>query len=93
MYSLEFRAWIGHKDDINTDEPVEFFSKDFEDLHQAKMVINGEDCIKWDEGEYSGEYITISFKHNPKIYDIKGQLISECKITDWDDYEFDWIDN
>jgi hypothetical protein len=92
MYSLEFRAWIGHKDDVDVDERVEFFSKDFESLQKAKLVINGNDCIQWDEGEYNGEYLTISFKHNPKIFDETGKLVSECKITDWDDYEFDWID-
>jgi hypothetical protein len=92
MYSLEFRAWIGHKDEIDINEPVEFFSKDIESLQEAKLVINGNDCIKWDEGEYNGEYLTISFKHNPKIFDETGNLVSECKVTDWDDFEFDWID-
>lgn len=92
MYSLEFRAWVGHKDDIDIDDPVEFFSKEFESLQAAKAVINGYDCIKWDEGEFSGEFITISFKHEPKIFDPLGNPVSVCKISNYDDYEFDWID-
>lgn len=93
MYSLEFYAWTSHKDQLDVEEPTEFFSKDFDNLLQAKMIINGQDCIMWDEGEWEGHWITISFRHNPKIFDDDGNIVSECKITDYDDYEFDWIDS
>jgi hypothetical protein len=92
MYSLEFRAWIGHKDDIDTNDPVEFISLEFQSLEAAKMVINGQDCIKWNDGEYANQYITISFKHEPKIFNEEGDLVCICRMTDFEDYEFDWID-
>lgn len=57
------------------------------------MMINGQDCIMWDEVEWEGHWITISFRHNLKIFDEDGNIVSECKITDYDDYEFDWIDS
>ena len=43
---------------------------------------------KWDEENY----VTISFNSEPRILDEDGNIISECKITDYTDYEFDWID-
>ncbi|MEY4604381.1 MAG: hypothetical protein RIT43_1673 [Bacteroidota bacterium] len=30
MYSREFRAWIAHKDELDTEEPQEYFSKTFD---------------------------------------------------------------
>ena len=52
------------------------------------MTINGNDCIKWDDEDY----ITISFNPDPRILNEDGNIISECKITDYKDNEFDWID-
>ena len=87
-YTLEFWAWWGHKDEIDIEEPIENFSREFDSLKDAKLTINGQDCIMWN----TDDYITISFKRDPKIINEQGQVISECKITDYKDYEFDWID-
>lgn len=92
MYRLVFYAWTSHKDEVDYDEDKEYFSKEFDHLLKAKMVINGQDCILWDEGEWEDHYITISFNPTPKIYDADDNIVSECEITDYDDYEFDWID-
>jgi|LWDU01.1.fsa_nt_gi hypothetical protein len=86
-YKLEFKAWLGHSSEVDAEEPTEWYEKKIETLEDTKMTINGNDCIKWDD-----DYITISFNPDPKICDENGEIISECKITDYTDYEFDWID-
>lgn len=30
MYTIAFRAWIGHIDEINTEDPLEYFSRNFQ---------------------------------------------------------------
>lgn len=92
MVRIEFYAWIGHYKNLNTEEPQEFFTKKFNTLKEAKNIINAEKCFIWEEGEWEGCYITISFKRNPKIYDSKSQLVSECKIIDWKTYQAKWFD-
>ena len=89
-FTLELKAWDGHISEVDFEGPTEWFERKFETLEEAKMTINGNDCIKWDE-EF-GDYITISFKPDPRILDEDGKIISECKITDYKDNEFDWID-
>ena len=91
MYSLEFRAWIGHQDEVDYEGPVEFFDKNFNTIDEAKSVFTN-DCFRWKEGEWQDYYITISFKNEPKIFDDEGKLKSKCIITDYDDYDFEWID-
>jgi len=92
MVRIEFYAWIGHYKNLNTEEPQEFFTKKFNTLKEAKNIINDEKCFIWEEGEWEGCYITISFKRNPKIYDSNSQLVSECKIIDWKTYQAKWFD-
>ena len=87
-YTLEFKAWSGHSSEVDADEPTEWYERKFETLEDAKMTINGNDCIKWDDEDY----VTISFNPDPRILDEDGNIISECKITDYKDNEFDWID-
>ena len=92
MVQIEFYAWIGHYKNLNTEEPQEFFTKKFNTLTEAKDIINSEKCLMWEEGEWEGCYITISFKRNPKIYDANSDLVSECKIINWKTYEAKWFD-
>jgi hypothetical protein len=92
MYIIEFYAWIGHHKEIDTEEPQEYFTKNYTSLNEAKSIINTEKCLMWNEGEWTGCYITISFKRNPKIYNADSILISECKIVDWKSYQHKWID-
>ena len=92
MYTIEFRAWIGHIDEINTEDPLEYFSKEFSNIEEAKRLINPDACILWDEGEWQGEYLSISFKSNPGIFDSEGKKVSECRITDYKNYSFEWVD-
>ncbi len=91
VFSLEFRAWIGYRDEVDYEEPVEFFIKKFNTLREAKAVIIN-DCFKWKDGEWANHYVTISFKHGPNIFDSEGKLVSKCVITDIDDNEFEWED-
>lgn len=44
MYSLEFSAWIAHKDNLDTEEPTEYFSKTFATINEAKDVLIN-DCF------------------------------------------------
>ena len=91
MYTLEFNAWISHKDELDTEEPREFFSKSFVNIDEAKnCLIN--DCFKWKEGEWEGCYITLSFQNEPSIFDEKGALVSRCYMVNYDDAEFEWKD-
>jgi hypothetical protein len=89
-YSLEFRAWNGSKDDVDYDETPDFFDAKFENIQEAKSKIYN-DCIQWPiDGE--NEYLTISFKFGPKIFDADGKCVSKCEIIDLEDMEFEWID-
>jgi hypothetical protein len=63
----------------------------FADLNEAKSKIYN-NCIKWEiDGEL--QWITISFKFEPKIFDSHGNCVSKCVVTDWDDMEFEWVDS
>ena len=91
MYTLEFEAWISHKDNLDTEEPREYFSKSFETIDDAKnFLIN--DCFEWNEGDWEGSYITLSFNHEPSIFDEKGVLMSRCFMINYDNCEFEWKD-
>ena len=92
MYTIAFKAWIGHTDEINTEEPLEYFSKEFSTVAEAKLLINQDACILWDEGEWQGEYLSISFKSNPGIFDSAGEKVAECRIIDYKNYSFEWVD-
>ena len=89
-FTLWFYAWIGEKNEIDTENPTEYFEKTFATIEDAKDFFYN-DCIKWDEGEWDGSWITISFK-KPPVIECDGLVISVCRITDWEDYEFEWFD-
>lgn len=91
-YTIEFKAWIGSINNYNTEHPLQFFSKEFQSIEEAKLLFNRNACILWEEGEWSGSYLTISFKHYPGIFDFNGKKVSECRITDWKKLEFKWFD-
>ena len=38
-YSLEFRGWIGDRDDVDHDETPEYFDAEFESIDEAKKNI------------------------------------------------------
>lgn len=91
-YTIEFKAWIGSLIDFNSEHPLEYFTKEYRSIEEAKLLINRKACILWDEGEWSGSYLTISFKHNPSIFDSRGRKVSECRVTDWRKFKFEWFD-
>jgi hypothetical protein len=89
-YSLEFRAWVGSREDVDYDEAPEFFDAEFETIDEAKAKVYN-DCILWPvDGE--NQYITISFRFEPKIFNSEGNCVSKCELVDADDMEFEWID-
>jgi len=91
MYSLEFSAWTSHKENLDTEEPTEYFSKKFATVDEAKdFLIN--DCFEWNEGEWEGCFITLSFKNEPSIFDENGTVVSRCYMVDYDNAEFEWKD-
>jgi hypothetical protein len=91
MYSLEFSAWTSHKENLDTEEPTEYFSKKFSTVDEAKnFLIN--DCFEWNEGEWEGCFITLSFKNEPSIFDENGTVVSRCYMVDYDNAEFEWKD-
>ena len=89
-YSLEFRGWIGDRDDVDHDETPEYFDAEFESIEEAKSKIYN-DCINW-HIDGGNELVTISFKFGPKIFNGDGDCVSKCEITDYEDMEFEWID-
>lgn len=91
-YTIEFKAWIGSLSDFNSEHPLEYFTKKYRSIEEAKLLINRKACILWDEGEWSGSYLTISFKHSPGIFDSNGRKVSECRVIDWRTLKFEWFD-
>ncbi len=90
-YTLWFYAWIGEMNEIDFEDPTVYFEKKFATLEDAKDFFKGYYSIKWDEGEWDGYWITISFKKSPLIEGDE-EVVSECRITDWEDYEYEWFD-
>ena len=90
--TIQFKAWIGSLNDYNPEHPLEYFTKEYQWIAEAKLLINRRACILWDEGEWSGHYLTISFKHNPGIFDSSGRKVSECRVIDWKKFTFQWFD-
>lgn len=86
-YTLSFRAWVGAPSE---DEPLEFFSREYATLDDAKSAFF-QTSFEWDEGEWEGNMIHVSFRWPPLIeYD--GEVVAKCEMIDPDEDDFEWID-
>ena len=87
-YTLSFRAWVGEI--FDEDAPVEYFVREYATLNDAKAAFRYS-VFEWDEGEWAGDVIRISFRWPPLI-EFAGKVVARCEMTDYEDDLFEWVD-
>mgnify|MGYP003647332878 FL=1 len=91
-YRLTFTARDGHPDNVDRDEPVKWFENTYDTVAEAEAVIQNTDHIKWkwEKDDDEDQWVTISFKREPKIENTEGNYVSCLEYTRYYPMDIQW---